>query len=221
VIDVDQHASARGAPAATMRGSSGITCPVWNITCETTTRSAPASIALSMLLRRRTAHPFGLDERERDAAAPRVFAQDDVERIELPACGEDARRAIVRVEHRAQTLPRARLRHDAIGTRRAGERREARAERRHLACPVFPCIAHAGVPRGKSFADVVRGCVERTAERVIGEIDPAALLREHAREERRNAFADERLGQRTGAELHRRCRRSRPVGRHELGLAPM
>ena len=36
-----------------------------------------------------------LDERERDAAAPRVLAQDHVERVELAARRDHARRAVV------------------------------------------------------------------------------------------------------------------------------
>ncbi len=59
-----------------------------------------------------------LDEGERDAPAPRVFAQDHVQRIELASRRHDARNRVERVEDRAQPLARAGLRHHAIGARR-------------------------------------------------------------------------------------------------------
>ena len=42
VIDVEQHARADRVRRATIAGRSGRICPVWNITCDTTTSSVPA-----------------------------------------------------------------------------------------------------------------------------------------------------------------------------------
>ena len=55
-----------------------------------------------------------LDHRQCDAPAPRVLAQDEIERIELRACRDHARHRVVRIEHRAQALPGAGLGHDRV-----------------------------------------------------------------------------------------------------------
>src|SRR5438105_8651713 len=67
------------------------------------------------------------DERQRDAPAARVVAQDHVDRIELAARRNYARYRVVAVENGAQALSRTRLGHDAIVARHAEKSREARA----------------------------------------------------------------------------------------------
>src|SRR5438270_8947606 len=89
------------------------------------------------------------DERQRDAPAARVVAQDHVDRIELAACRYHTRYRAVAVEHCAQTLPRARLGHDAIVARRPEKSREARAMSAHLVKPRVPRIAQALLPLRK------------------------------------------------------------------------
>ena len=140
------HARQRRSP-----GSSGMTWPVWNITCDSTTRSAPGAIAASTSAAANRPSASGSTKASVGAPAPRVLAQDHIERIELAARGDDARDAVARIEHGAQALPRARLRHDAIGTRRSGERGEPRAERGHLRAPVVPRVAQPGIPERRAL----------------------------------------------------------------------
>ncbi len=175
------------------RRDSAHAAPVLNITCDTTTRSTGR---VERAERRRR----GSDERQRDAAASRVLAQDDVERIELAARRDHARHGVVRVEDRAQALARARLGNDAIGARGAQQAGETRPIRAHLVEPRVPRAAHVRIPRGEPFAHVVVGRVERTAERMVGEVDAVAPLREHAREERRDVPLHARFRERAVAE---------------------
>ena len=193
------RARARRSPAAP-----AATCPVWNITCETTTRSVPRQSPRRTSCGGERAVVTRLDQRERDPAAPRVLAQDHVERIEFAARRDDARRRVVRVQHGAQSLPGAGLRHDAIGTRRAEERARAargtRPSRRPTRPTHRPCRAyHAASPSRTSSSRRV----ERPAERVVREVDAAALRGEHAREERRDVHAHAVFGQRSRAERRR------------------
>ena len=84
---------------------------------------------------------------------------------------------------------------------------------RHLRAPVVPRVAHPRIPRGEPFAHVVFRRVERSAERMVGEIDAArAARRSDAREERRDVLAHECFGQRsrilsaaTAASMHSSC----------------
>ncbi len=142
------------------------------------------------------------DERELDAAAARVFAQDDVERVELAACRDHAGTLIgfIRIENRAQALSGARLRDHAIAARGVHETRESRAISVHLGHPCIPRAAHIGVPRGKAFAHVGLDRVERTAEGMIGEIDAFGAGRPRAGEKRRDMRCERGFGQRTVAE---------------------
>ena len=107
-----------------------------------------------------------LDERELDATAARVFAQDHVERVEFATRCDDARTrsTVPRIENRAQPLPGTRLRNDAVAARRMHETRKAHPIRLHLVHPRVPGTPHPRVPRGKCFAHIVLHRVERTAE---------------------------------------------------------
>ena len=141
----------RACAAATMSGRSASRCPVLNITCDTTTRSARAPIARTMSAVSKRPSGARLDQRQRDAAAPRVLAQDDVERIELAARGHHARHAVVRVEDRAQALAGAGLGHDAVGARRAEQTRQPLRDTPASPRPTRPtrrpcCAYHAAIP---------------------------------------------------------------------------
>ena len=116
-----------------------------------------------------------LDERQRDAPAPCILAQDHVDRVELAAQRDDARddRGVERVQNRAQSLTGAGLRHDAVAARCAQQSREPVAIRRALGHPRVPRAAHAVVPRRESLAHVVVHRIERPAERVVGEVNAA------------------------------------------------
>ena len=63
----------------------------------------------------------------------------------------------------------------AVGARHAQQRRETRTMRRDLRAPRVPCAAQFGVPVREALANVVLGGVERTAERVVGEVDALAV----------------------------------------------
>ena len=108
-----------------MAGSSGTICPVWNITCDTTTRSVPGAIAAMMSSAAKSPSARGStnasEMRPRRAYSRRITSSES----NSPRVATTRGDAIVGVQHRAQALPRARLRHDAVGARRAEQRARA------------------------------------------------------------------------------------------------
>ena len=106
------------------------------MTSETTTRSARAPMRVDNVAGVEPAAFARLDHREVDAPAARVLAQDDVERIELAARGDDARRGVQRVQHRAQPLPCAGLGHDRVGARQPS------SAARRVRCAASPHPTH-------------------------------------------------------------------------------
>src|SRR6185312_16245388 len=104
------------------------------------------------------------------------------------------------IEHCTKTLPRARLRHDARARRRTHQPREARAIGFHLGHPCVPRAAHPAVPGGQSLPNIVVHRIERTAERVIAEIDPLGRCAERTREKRRDMRRERGFGERATAE---------------------
>ena len=92
---------------------------------------------------------------------------------------------------------------ETLGTMQSGRGAPMSCAMRARCCcffllPWLPCVAELCLPVLKAFAEIVFGLVERTAERVVCEID--AGRGERAREERKDVAAQRIFGKRAGAE---------------------
>ena len=136
-----------------------------------------------------------LDKMERNPAAARVLPQNQIDRIELAARRDHARNRVVGVQDRPQTLPRTRLRHDAIRARGAEQLRKARAIVADFGQPVVPGIAQLRLPKADCLREVVSSGIEWPPQRVIGEVGAVAVGAEHARKKRCDMLPDALRGQ--------------------------
>jgi hypothetical protein len=84
-----------------------------------------------------------------------------------PRVGDDPRHGVESIENGAKALPRAGFGHEAIRPRGTEQARQPAAVGAHLGVPGIPRVAHARIPRGHAFPQIVVDCIQRTAERVI------------------------------------------------------